>query len=536
MLRVHRLYSTRGAAEVLHAAPKYALRCGLEIHTQLNTRNKLFSLSTNDPFQAAATPNYHTSFFDISLPGTQPRLNYEAVLYAIKLSLALDCRVNLKSQFDRKHYFYGDQPLGYQITQHYNPIAKDGKLCLYGAYDNIPEDEKTIGIIQLQLEQDTGRSLYKDTDGMTLIDLNRSNVPLVEMVTQPDFTDVKQVRAFVKKYQNLVRHLNISTGDLETGAMRVDVNMSVNGHARVELKNLPNTSSITNAIRYEYQRQVDIIRSGQADKMLKDVETRGWTGSATIKLRSKESTIDYRYMPDPEIPVLLLEPEVVHRVATALPELPDQTLRKLMAEPYNLSLKDAKILTTNSNSHGNFYTHHDLRNYFMKTFQLFTAKTGASNSKLPANWIIHELLGIINKLEIPLPKILQLLPASHFAEFLALIHDNELSKSSAKLLLFHIINDFKESHCSNLALPDFRLLIEQYNLNPLNEVEEHALTELCQYVLRELNDDALVADLVSGKKKNALKFLLGKGMRLSQGKVDPALLEGAFKSVLGIKW
>lgn len=459
MLHFARKYSSRVVKDQFRILPEYKLKCGLEIHTQLCTRNKLFSLSKNDPFASAEVPNLHTSFFDVSLPGSQPKLNNEVILFATKLALALNSQVALKSQFDRKHYFYGDQPLGYQITQHYKPFSKGGFIELTNALDGIDQDYKRIQLMQLQIEQDTGKSIYRQSEGKSLIDLNRSNVPLIEMVTLPDFVDLKQVRAFIKKYQNLVRHLGISTGDLETGAMRVDVNLSVNDHCRVELKNLSNTSSILNAIKSEYKRQVDIIRSGNAAKELAHSETRGWTGHSTVKLRSKETTIDYRYMPDPELPPLSLSLDLCNRIMNSLPELPDTQLRKLMSEPYNLSLKDAKILALNGNGHDQLYKQSGLLDFYLKTFDEYTKLVGDKvQYKLPTNWIIHELLGGLNRLDLPLETAKKAIPPSTFAQILESIQHNSLSKPSAKLLLFHILSEAKSSAVTEAA--DIKSLIE----------------------------------------------------------------------------
>lgn len=521
--------------------PQYKLKCGLEIHTQLDTRNKLFSMSTNDPFHSANNPNLHTSFFDIALPGTQPLLNYEAVLFATKLAIALNCRVNLDSQFDRKHYFYGDQPLGYQITQHFSPFASQGHLPLYRDIDGIAEINKNIHVAQLQIEQDTGKSLYKKSEQITLIDLNRSGVPLIEMVTEPDFQDLGQIRAFIKKYQNLVRHLKISTGDLETGAIRVDVNLSINDHARVELKNLPNTSSILNAIKYEYLRQVRIIEDGMANKLLSQPETRGWTGSSTVKLRGKETTIDYRYMPDMELPRIKLASDVVETVRKTMPPSPDKVLNTLISEPYRLSLKDAKILCLNSNGQGEMYNHEELQQFYLDTFHSYAyrVKEGirANNlSKLPTNWIIHELLGDLNKLELPLSKITKVLKPKIFADFLMLIHNNEISGASGKLLLFHVLKTLKETNCDACASIDFDSLIDEFDIRTINQIDDGELEEICQGIIESIKNEKLINDIVSGKKKNSIKFLVGQGMKLSQGRIKAQDFEKSFKKVLDVKW
>lgn len=519
--------------------PEYKLKCGLEIHTQLKTENKLFSLSTNSPFSDVDKPNYHTSFFDVSLPGTQPILNPEAILFALRLSLALQCKINMNSHFDRKHYFYGDQPLGYQITQHYSPFSNTGKLRLFKDLDSIEEQTKDISVIQLQIEQDTGKSVYDSADSITKIDLNRSNVPLIEMVTGPDFTDLKQIRAFIKKYQNLVRHLRISTGDLETGAMRVDVNISINDYARVELKNLPNTSSIASAVKYEYSRQVNMIENGEGDK-LRNAETRGWTGSETVKLRSKESIIDYRYMPDPELPNIVLTSDVVDGVKDMLPVLPDDTCMSLMQEPYRLSLKDAKILTINSNSRDELYTHDELRKYYLDTFEAYRSLCERHHQeflrKLPANWIIHELLGNLNKMEITLYEICRSLSPEKFAELLLLISNKTLSNASGKLLLAHVLNSFKENSFAAGKPLNFLELIDEFELQAVADVESEGLELICERILAEVNNDKMINDIKSGKKKNSIKFLVGQAMRISQGRIEALEFETTFKKILKVSW
>lgn len=541
MLRFARCYSlARSKATQIQSTvfrPEYALKCGLEIHTQLNTRNKLFSQSTNSSTPLLDMPNHHTSFYDVALPGTQPVLNMEAILFAMKLSLSLNSQVNMVSQFDRKHYFYGDQPQGYQVTQHYRPFARGGKVNLSRELDDIDEPSKDISIVQLQIEQDTGKSHYTDADKdvVTLVDLNRSNIPLIELVTNPDFNDIKQVKAFIKKYQNLVRHLHISSGDLETGAMRVDVNLSINEFARVELKNLPNTSSIINAIKYEYQRQVGLISRGETDSLL-EPETRGWTGSSTVKLRSKETTIDYRYMPDPELPYINLAPDVLSGVAASMPELPDDIMRMLMQKPYQLSLKDAKILTYNSNQN-DMYNHEALRSYYLETFHDFSKLIGKhSSAKLPTNWIIHEFLGDLNKLQVPLSKAREILPPAVFANFLRLLYTETISPTSGKLLLFYILETFKQSGCQDSSIPDLPKLIKEFELHAITEVDSQELMTLCNDIISQHTDDAFIRNLVSGKKKTSLKFLVGQGMRQSQGRIKASEFEKKFKEILNIQW
>ena len=524
----------------------YKLTCGLEVHTQLHTENKLFSLSKNDAFESLANPNFHTSYFDIALPGTQPKLNYSVVLFALKLALSLDCDVNLNSQFDRKHYFYGDQPQGYQITQHYSPFAKGGFMKLYKDLDGIKTKEKVINLIQLQIEQDTGRSTYfHGLEGSktrkTLIDLNRSNVPLIELVTQPDFHDTDEVRAFIKKYQNLVRQLKISTGDLETGSIRVDVNVSVDEHPRVELKNLPNTSSIINAIKFEHKRQADVLKSINGDKEKLEeigVETRTWDGSKTLCSRSKESAIDYRYVMDPELPCVTLHPSILNAVKQLLPKSADEEIKELMEKPYSLSMKDAKILVI-QNELSTLYNNEQLRKYYLETFQEYCTIVTGENSrpKTVINWVLHEFLGDLKKLDIPLEKVsTTILKPRKFAEFLKLVHDGKLSNATGKLLLFHILENFKESNYEMKDELNFEKLIEEYGVGTIEKFDPLTLDNECLQIINELNNPAMIEGIVSGKKKNSIKFLIGLGMRKFRGRIKPQELEEAFKRVLHIKW
>ncbi|CCF60792.1 hypothetical protein KAFR_0L01820 [Kazachstania africana CBS 2517] len=523
---IRRLFST---------IPGYNLKCGLEIHTQLNTENKLFSRSRNDPFRYVDQPNVNASYFDVALPGSRPTLNYEVVLYALKLALAMNSTINLNSQFDRKHYFYGDLPQGYQITQHYRPIATGGQLTLSKPFDDISSPSKAVNIKQLQIEQDTGRSVYLQGEGLTLIDLNRANVPLIELVTEPDLTSIKEVRAFLKKYQDIVRQLKISTGDLETGSVRVDVNINVNEYPRVELKNLPNTSSIINAIKYEYKRQVNIIQSGKAESELREVETRRWDGEKHSSSDLKSPHLIYRYMPDPELPYINLDKSIVADVAKTLPKLSDEVLDMFMNEPYNLSLKDARILTMNHNL-SVFYTNEEIKDFYLSTFQIFsdTIEGESSSSKIVINWVLHELLGTLNKLGVALKESREILSPQKFAEFLLLIYNRKISNSNAKLLLFHLIEnikDYKEN--SNLNLVQLTSDLELDSNSSFNDAQ---LQEQCRLILKELDNSELVDSLVSGKKKNTLQYLVGQGMRKFHGKVEAQELQKTFKNILNIKW
>ncbi|CCH45294.1 hypothetical protein BN7_4876 [Wickerhamomyces ciferrii] len=511
MVRCHRLFSTsspllKKKQELL--IPGYKLKCGLEIHSQLDTKFKLFSLSKTS-FQS--TPNSKISYFDASLPGTQPLLNPEALLFALKAAKALNSTINTFSTFDRKHYFYGDQPLGYQITQHYQPYAQGGFLKLLPHDNESITGEKIINIEQIQIEQDTGKSIYTEleNEAFSKIDLNRTNIPLIEMVTKPDFETPEEIRCFIKKYQNLVRHLGICTGDLETGAMRVDVNISVNNGHRVELKNLSTTSSVINAIKYEYKRQIKLIESGETSKVIQ--ETRGWDGSKTVRLRTKEGALDYRYMPDPELPPIILENGI--NESLKLPKLPDELMIELKNAPYNLSNKDASILVNDLK----------LLNYYFQLFEETVIKNKVE-SKLPGNWVIHELLGGFTKLQIEFnPNLINVLKLS---ELLISINNEQITKSSAKLLLQHLMNN-----PGDLKRPILEL-IDDYDLGKESNVDQDLIGEIINQVLEEQSE--IVELIKSGKRLNSVKFLVGQCMRLSQGKIKPNIFEDELKLKLGI--
>ncbi|GMF04964.1 unnamed protein product [Ambrosiozyma monospora] len=255
-------------------------------------------------------------------------------------------------------------------------------------FDGLPND-KTIGIEQLQIEQDTGRSLYR-LDGISNIDFNRSNIPLVEMVTAPDFENVEEVRAFIKKFQHMLVNLDVCTGELETGSIRVDVNVSIDKHARIEIKNLPTTSAIINAIRYEYKRQCKIVnRGGKIDS----IETRGWNGKTTYKLRSKEDSIDYRYMPDPELPLVKLNlNDIIPKVKANMPVTIEEKMKELIDGEYKLKLRDANVLMNDP----------ELLAYY-KTFYEKCKQQGLKN---PINWVVHELMGSLTKSNMTFSKVI----------------------------------------------------------------------------------------------------------------------------------
>lgn len=479
--------------------PKYTLKCGLEIHTQLNTRFKLFSLSDTS-FDAA--PNSNVSFFDCGLPGTQPKLNPEAVLLALKAAVALGAQVQRYSSFDRKHYFYPDQPAGYQITQYFNPIARGGQLELTRELDAIPDEHKVIHIQQIQLEQDTGKIHLDKIHDVAKIDYNRSNMPLIELVTLPDFQSIEHVCAFVKKYQSLMKHIGVCTGDMETGAMRVDVNISINGHARVELKNLRSYSDIRAAIKLEYLRQVDCVERGSPIIQ----ETRGYDGTKTVSLRSKDDTVDYRFFPDSELPPIRLSPQISAEIQQILPVFPEKLLETLMGAPYGLDLKLATFLVENPSS--------------LKYFQDFWLELDSNRShvKVINGFFFNTYLGSFTKLDIAID--LLILNAFQLAKLVVEIISGSLTNNLAKSIVMDI---HRHGSVSNEALNKLIKDVEK------DQNSVPALKSICLLTISENAD--VVGKIVNGNKKSIM-FLVGLAMRKSNGKIDAKVLKRELEALI----
>ncbi|MCP8717399.1 MAG: Asp-tRNA(Asn)/Glu-tRNA(Gln) amidotransferase subunit GatB [Asgard group archaeon] len=458
--------------------PQYKLKCGLEIHTQLKTKYKLFSLSPTSYNEPA---NTKLSYFDVGLPGTQPKLNPEALLLALRASVAFNSEIQPYSSFDRKHYFYPDQPLGYQITQHYYPLAKNGYLEL-NKHDNIKD--KRIRLEQIQLEQDTGKTV--NYDDRINVDYNRANTPLIEVVTKPDFENIEQVQAFVRKYQLIVSHLDICTGELETGAMRVDANISVNGNPRVEIKNLGSSGEIVDALQFEYMRQVRLLQNGQGINQ----ETRGWTGEGTESLRSKENAVDYRYVPDSELPAIRLDQQITKQLQKSLPELPDTILERLINKPYNLDLAHAK----------NLLYQPEVLKYYETIF--------ASISSNANKWFFQELLAAFAKRGVEFD--VDIVPPSMLVDIVKKVETEEISLAAARIILKYIV----ENKSTNTLVE----LVEILDLKKpeANDELQLAVKEICQQIIK--NNPEVVTKIANGHK-NALQVLIGQAMKATKGKV-----------------
>src|SRR5262245_31168373 len=352
---------------------------GMEVHAQMTSRSKLFSGAATE---FGGAPNAHVSLVDAAMPGMLPVINAECVRQAVRTGLGLKAKINLKSVFDRKNYFYPDLPQGYQISQYKSPVVGEGEVQV-----DIEEGSFTVGIERLHLEQDAGKSLHDQSPTLSFVDLNRSGVALMEIVSKPDIRSSEQAKAYVSKLRSILRYLGTCDGDMEKGSLRADVNVSVRKPGgplgtRCEIKNMNSINFIGQAIEYEARRQIDIIEDGGTI----DQETRLFDPSRveTRSMRSKEEAHDYRYFPDPDLLPLEFSQAYVDALKADLPELPDQKKARFIAD-FALSDYDASVLVAERESAG-FYE-----------AVLSTLGDRGRDGKLAANWVINELFGRLNK-------------------------------------------------------------------------------------------------------------------------------------------
>src|ERR1700755_1848381 len=353
---------------------------GMEVHAQVTSKSKLFSGASTE---FGGAPNSHVSLVDAAMPGMLPVINAECVRQAIRTGLGLKAKINLKSVFDRKNYFYPDLPQGYQISQYKSPIVGEGEVVVELA----DGETAAVGIERLPLDQDAGKSLHDRSSTLSYVDLNRSGVALMEIVSKPDIRSSEQAKAYVTKLRSILRYLGTCDGDMEKGSLRADVNVSVRRPGdplgtRCEIKNMNSINFIGQAIEFEARRQIEILEEGGAI----DQETRLYDPNKgeTRSMRSKEEAHDYRYFPDPDLLPLEFSQDFVDALKADLPELPDQKRGRFVAD-LGLSSYDAGVLVAERES-ADFYEN-----------VLSGLADGGRDGKIAANWVINELFGRLNK-------------------------------------------------------------------------------------------------------------------------------------------
>jgi aspartyl-tRNA(Asn)/glutamyl-tRNA(Gln) amidotransferase subunit B len=471
----------------------WELVIGLEIHAQVTSKAKLFSGAATT---FGAEPNSQVSLVDAAMPGMLPVINQTCIRQAVRTGLGLNAQINRHSVFDRKNYFYADLPQGYQISQYTQPIVGEGVVEI-----DLPDgSSKSVGIERLHLEQDAGKSLHDQHPSRTYIDLNRSGVALMEIVSKPDMRSSEEVGAYLRKMRSILRYLGTCDGNMQEGSMRCDCNVSVRKPGdelgtRCEIKNVNSIRFAQQAIEYEALRQIEIIEDGGTI----DQETRLFDANTgeTRSMRSKEDAHDYRYFPDPDLLPLQLSAEMVEELRADLPELPDPRRIRFMDE-YALSPDDAAQLTEER-----------------ETADFYEEVAKGRDAKLAANWMNTELLGALNKAGSDLA--VSPVSATSLGALVELISDGTISGRIAKDVFAEMFETGK----------DAGTIIEEKGLRQVSDTGE--IESLIDQVLSDNADK--VAEYRSGKDK-LFGFFVGQVMKASQGKANPGMVNGLLRDKL----
>ncbi|KAG8865143.1 hypothetical protein FRB96_000032 [Tulasnella sp. 330] len=489
--------------------PGWETIIGIEVHSQIKSRQKLFSTSLNSVDEA---PNSRVSLFDAAFPGTLPKLNRKCVDLAIRTALGLNASVQHRSAFDRKHYFYHDLPSGYQITQSYAPIALGGILHL----DKV---DRTVRIKQVQLEQDTGKTTFSESLNRTQVDLNRAGAGLMEIVSEPDMRTPEEAVAYIRTLQALLRSVGASDGNMEQGSLRCDVNVSVNKAGepwgtRCEIKNLNSTKSVQAAIACEVDRQIKLLQSGSVVSQ----ETRGFDEHrmTTFKLRSKEDAPEYRYMPDPNLPPLILTEADIDSVRQSMPELPHKTAARLESV-YGLVPRDIQVLmSVGSGSNVGYDGEVGPGN----AVEYFEAVAKGRDPKVVVNWITQELVAQLGRRNENFDQTP--VSAQQLGDLIDLVQDGTITGTSAKTVIRHMFNTQTSSSTLISELVDTLGLRSQ-------AVTDDTLQKLCEQAVQEL---PIEADLVRKGNDKVLMKMVGKVMKLSKGTADAKIARAALQDML----
>ncbi len=474
---------------------QYETVIGLEVHVQLSTESKLFSGSATT---FGAEPNTQANIFDLALPGTLPVLNEKAVAMAVKFGLAIGAEIGKRSVFDRKNYFYPDLPKGYQVSQLDFPTVGKGSLTI-SLEDG---SEKIIGVTRAHMEEDAGKSLHEDYQGMTGIDLNRAGTPLLEIVSEPDLRSAKEAVAYLKKLHSIIRYLDISDAIMAQGSMRCDANVSIRPvgqkefGTRTEIKNINSFKFVEKAINYEVQRQKDVLEDG--GRIVQETRLYDADKDETRSMRSKEVANDYRYFPEPDLLPIVIDDAYIEAIRATLPELPDRRAARFVSD-YGLSEYDAGVLVATR----------EMADYFETTATL------SGDAKLAANWVSQDLQALLNKHSWELSD--SPIQAERLATLIQRIKDNTISGKIAKTVFEAMLDDSS----------DVDAIIEAKGLKQVTD--SGALESLVDQVIVDNPDQ--VQQYRDGKVQ-VIGFLVGQCMQLSKGKANPAQVNEILRSKL----
>jgi len=472
---------------------KYEVIIGLEVHAQVLSESKLFSSS---PTKFGSEPNTQVSLVDAAFPGMLPVINEFCIKQAIKTGIGLNAKINNKSIFDRKNYFYADLPQGYQISQYKDPIVGEGSVVL-----DLSSGTKTVGIERLHLEQDAGKSIHDIDPKNTLVDLNRSGIALMEIVSKPDLRSPEEVNVYIKKLRSIMRYLGTCDGNMQEGSLRADVNVSVRKQGedkygtRCEIKNVNSIKFMQMAIEHEANRQVDILEEG--GKIEQETRLFDTKKNETRSMRSKEDAHDYRYFPDPDLLPLEFTNDYIENIKKEIPELPDQKKSRFI-EKFKLSPYEANILVSDL----------DTSKYFEDVIQ-------NSDVKLSSNWITGELFALLNERNLEITE--SPISSKNLSKLINLIKDGTISGKIAKSV-FEIMADGDQNPID---------IVKEKDLKQQSDPRE--LEKLIDKVINENQDK--VKEYKSGKEK-LFGFFVGQSMKVSGGKANPRLVNEILKNKL----
>ena len=459
---------------------------GLEVHAQLKTETKIFCGCSTE---FGAPPNTHTCPVCLGMPGVLPVLNRKVVDYTLRTALATDCRINPESRFARKNYFYPDLPKGYQISQYELPLAEKGTIDI-----GLNGQRKRIGITRIHMEEDAGKLIHDPGRPQSRVDFNRTGVPLMEIVSEPDIRSPEEAGAYLRQLRAIVRYIGVCDGNMEEGSFRCDANISIRPKGsdsfgtRAELKNLNSFRHVEKALKYEIRRQIEIVTDG--GQIIQ--ETRLWDPdqNRTHGMRGKEEAHDYRYFPDPDLLPLVIDDDWIDRIRTTLPELPDAKRARFISQ-YGLPAYDAQILTTSR----------EMADYFEVCLKW------CKNPKLVSNWVMVELTGFLNNTV----KTIDQSPvtAEHLGKMLQMVDDDAISGKIAKIVF---------TEMATTGQPPGKI-VEKKGLVQVSDAD--ALGAIVDKVLAD--NSAQVTDYKNGKTK-IIGYFVGQVMKLTKGQANPKMV------------